>query len=71
MALNPLSVSLKRSLTVDNGLWTDYVLWKDRETALKAAEVVPKDPRFADFGKAIDPASVKMRHADVKMQWSA
>eukprot|EP00339_Tiarina_fusa_P004579 CAMPEP_0117039186 /NCGR_PEP_ID=MMETSP0472-20121206/27526_1 /TAXON_ID=693140 ORGANISM="Tiarina fusus, Strain LIS" /NCGR_SAMPLE_ID=MMETSP0472 /ASSEMBLY_ACC=CAM_ASM_000603 /LENGTH=111 /DNA_ID=CAMNT_0004749623 /DNA_START=71 /DNA_END=406 /DNA_ORIENTATION=- len=63
---------LERSLSVDEGgLWTDYIIWKDRETALKAAAEVPKDPRFADFGMAIDPASVDMHHADVEMKWAA
>ena len=61
---------LERNLSVDdNGLWTDYILWKNHETAMKAADVVPKDPRFADFGGAIDPGSVKMRHAAVDLVW--
>lgn len=62
---------LSRSLTVDTktDLWTDYILWKDLETALKAAEHIPNDPRFADFGNAIDPESVAMRHDRVEMFW--
>jgi len=61
---------LERNLSVDDkGLWTDYILWKDHETAMKAAEVVPKDPRFAAFGGAIDPGSVEMRHAAVDLLW--
>ena len=61
---------LNRNLSVDDkGVWTDYILWKDHETAMKAAEVVPKDPRFADFGAAVDPGSVDMRHATVDLLW--
>lgn len=64
---------LHRSLSVNEehggSLWMDYILWKDRETALKAAEVVPKDPRFAAFGAAIDPQTVKMHHSDVTLDW--
>jgi hypothetical protein len=63
---------LERSLSVgEDGLWTDYIIWKDLETAIKAAEDVPKDPRFADFGKAIDPASADMRHTNVEIKWAA
>ena len=59
---------LQRILSVDeSGLWTDYILWKDHTTAMKAADVVPKDPRFAEFGNAIDPKTVTMRHASVAM----
>lgn len=62
---------LSRSLTVDTktDAWTDYILWQDLETALKAAEQVPNDPRFVDFGNAIDPESVTMRHEQVEMFW--
>jgi hypothetical protein len=42
--------------------WTDY-------TALKAADAVPKDPRFANFGNAIDLESVTMRHELIELQW--
>ena len=48
-----------------NGLWTDMVIWKDQETALKAAQVIPRHPSFAKFGSMIDPASVAMRHSNV------
>jgi hypothetical protein len=49
--------------------WTDYILWIDMDTALKAADAVPKDPRFANFGNAIDLESVTMRHELVELQW--
>jgi len=59
---------LMRNLSVDDdGLWTDMVVWKDQETALKAADTVPKDLRFAPFASMIDGSSVVMRHAQVEM----
>ena len=69
--LQEIGGCFNRNLSVDDKeLWTDYILWKDLETAVKAAEVVVKDPRFADFGNAIDPATIEMRHAAVEMAWT-
>ena len=60
---------LGRHLSCDaDGLWTDSVLWKDMDTALRAAETVVQDPGFAPFGAMIDGATVSMRHATVAWQ---
>ncbi|WP_147124565.1 hypothetical protein [Shimia ponticola] len=60
---------LGRHLTcAADGLWTDIVIWKDMDTALKAAETVVQDPAFAPFGSMIDPTTVSMRHSEVVWQ---
>ena len=57
---------ISRQLSCDSdGLWTDYVIWRDMASAKSAAQSVVKDPSFAPFGQSIDGPSVAMRHADV------
>jgi hypothetical protein len=57
---------LRRSLSRgDDGLWTDYVEWRDLASAQAAAEAVVSLPEFAAFVAAIDPSEVTMRHAPV------
>ncbi|WP_269582486.1 hypothetical protein [Roseibium sp. Sym1] len=49
----------------DNNLFADVVLWKDLETARKAAEKVMKDPGFAAVMAEIDGlVSMSHYHAD-------
>jgi hypothetical protein len=49
----------------DNNLFADVVLWKDLETAKKAAEKVIKDPGFAAVMAEIDGlVSMSHYHAD-------
>jgi hypothetical protein len=58
-----------RWLTVDNDgvTWTDYVVWTDRESGLRAAEGITQDPQFATFGNAIDMWTLVMKHSEIVM----
>ncbi|UWQ27393.1 hypothetical protein [Leisingera sp. M523] len=49
----------------EDGHWTDYVIWKDMETAHKVAAEFHKQDFCADLMKAIAPDSAKMRHEEV------
>lgn len=54
---------LRRRLTLGaDGVWTDWVEWRDAATARAAANAVMQDPAFAPFMAMIDGATVTMRH---------
>lgn len=57
---------LRRSLSRDaDGLWTDYVEWRDMASAEAAARAVMAMPEFGAFAAAIDPKGMTLRHAPV------
>lgn len=57
-----------RQLTCgDDGTWTDYVIWKDMETAKSVAAEFPKQPFCAPLMQAIAEGSANLRHEAV--QW--
>lgn len=55
----------------EDGLWTDHVIWRDRQTARAAAEAFMAAPVCAPFMATIDPASVSMRHETVGLSQMA
>lgn len=63
----PGYVSRRLSKNAD-GSWTDYVVWTDLANAQSAATTIFENPEAEAFGKAIDPASVDMRHETILMQ---
>ncbi len=52
----------------EDGVWTDYILWKTLADAQAAAKTVVNDSAFAPFGQAIDFETVVMRHEAVQWQ---
>lgn len=64
LAANP-AYGLRVLTRDDDGLWTDIVRWSSLAAAQVAALGLMADPAAAPFMAMIDPASVRMRHADV------
>ncbi|MEO1733330.1 MAG: hypothetical protein AAFR45_06835 [Pseudomonadota bacterium] len=59
---------LSRSLSRDeNGLWTDYIVWRSMAAAKAAASDMPQQPEAADFMAPIVAESVNLRHARILM----
>lgn len=59
---------LRRRLTHgDDGLWTDFVEWRDLASARAAARAVMAEPDFAPFMALIDGPTVTMRHAPIAL----
>ncbi|MGB5870434.1 MAG: hypothetical protein WBH04_09560 [Albidovulum sp.] len=57
---------ISRSLSQDDdGIWTDYILWRSLPEAKSAGEAVMRAPEAAPFMAAIAPDSVKMRYHPV------
>lgn len=48
------------------GGWTDYVIWSDMNAAQEAAAKFPQQDFAAALMAAIDPASLAMRHEEVR-----
>ena len=48
-----------------DGRWTDYVIWKDMETARSVAAEFHKQDFCADLMEAIAAGSANMRHEEV------
>ncbi len=60
---------IARTLTRgDDGLWTDYILWRDMKAAKMMADAFMSEPSVKPFLQAIDPKSVTMRHETVLWQ---
>jgi hypothetical protein len=62
---------VSRTLTVDDDndkQWMDYVVWTDRESALKGAKIIEKDPRFRNFMSSIVGPSVVMKHSTILLK---
>jgi len=49
----------------EDGSWTDYVIWKDMETARKVAAEFHNQDFCGDLMAAIAPDTAKMRHETV------
>jgi len=59
---------LRRRLTRGaDGIWTDFVEWRDLPAAHAAAEAVMQAPAFAPFMALIDGPSVTLRHDAVAL----
>lgn len=61
---NPGFVSRRLSCGGD-GSWTDTVIWKDMETALKVADSFGKQDFAPALMEAISPDSVTIRHETI------
>lgn len=48
-----------------DGRWTDYVIWKDMDTALRVSEEFHQQAFCAPLMAAILPGSAQMRHEEV------
>lgn len=51
----------------DDGTWVDVVLWKSDAEAKAAADRLPRELGMSEAMAAIDPASIAMSHAAVRM----
>jgi len=51
----------------DDGVWVDLVRWQSREQALAAAGRIMAEIGDCDAMRAIDPASVDMKHLAVAL----
>jgi len=49
----------------DDGTWVDVVRWQSMEQALAAADRIMAEIGDSEAMRAIDPATVDMRHAEV------
>jgi hypothetical protein len=59
---------IHRELSVsEDGLWTDIVIWRDMQIALSVAEGFLSHPVGKKFGAHINPNSVQMNHAHLKL----
>lgn len=52
----------------DNGIWTDYVLWQNMESALAAGKAFPEQAFAPDLMGAIASGSEEIRHQYVMWQ---
>jgi len=52
----------------DDGVWTDYVLWQDMDSALAVGKAFPEQPFAPDLVGAIASGSEQMRHQYVMWQ---
>lgn len=52
----------------DDGVWTDYVLWRDMESALTVGKAFPEQPFAAGLMGAITSGSEQIRHQFVMWQ---
>jgi len=60
---------ISRTLTLgEDGIWTDYILWRDRTSARQMAAAFMNEPSVMPFMQAIDPQTVVMRHEVVMWQ---
>jgi hypothetical protein len=48
--------------TPESGRWIDHVVWHDRDSALAAADALPRDADLSAVLKAIDETSVSFGH---------
>lgn len=55
----------------DDGRWTDYVIWADIDSARAAAARFPEQGFAPALMRAIDPASLSMRHEDIRWTMAA
>ncbi len=46
----------------ESGRWIDHVVWHDRDSALAAADALPRDADLSAVLKAIDETSVSFGH---------
>ena len=57
----------RRALTVDaDGTWTDIIEWTSMEAAKAAEAEAMQRAEFGAFFEAFDPASLNMRHAEIR-----
>jgi len=60
---------ISRTLTQgEDGVWTDYILWRDMASAKQMAAAFMNEPTVIPFMQAIDPETVFMRHEAVIWQ---
>ena len=60
---------VSRTLTQgEDGVWTDYILWRDMTSAKQMAAAFMDEPSVIPFMQAIDPETVVMRHEVVMWQ---
>ncbi|MGI1661199.1 antibiotic biosynthesis monooxygenase family protein [Palleronia sp. KMU-117] len=58
----------RRLSRLDDGTWTDHVVWASMDQAMAAAEALMAEPAAAPFLQAIDMASVTMRHEAILLE---
>lgn len=51
----------------DDDSWVDIVLWQDNDAAQKAAAKLMEEMAHCEAMVAIDPASIAMSHAGIRM----
>ncbi|HGG63090.1 MAG TPA: hypothetical protein ENK34_00830 [Rhodobacteraceae bacterium] len=60
---------ISRTLTQgEDGVWTDFILWRDMASAKQMATAFMDEPSVMPFMQAIDPETVVMRHEVVMWQ---
>lgn len=60
---------LSRTLSADeDGLWIDHVTWTSMTAALAAAQTMMAQPEAGPFMALVDPDTVEMRHAPIRLQ---
>ena len=57
----------RRLSVAEDGTWVEQVQWADMASAKAAAAAIGKEPGNADFLKAIDGPSVRMRHSELEV----
>lgn len=57
---------VRRMLVEDQNLWGDLVEWRDRASAMAAAETVLQDAAFAPFIAMIDPGTLRLGHHAIR-----
>jgi hypothetical protein len=56
-----------RSLSEENGLWTDMVYWETRAAAEAAAAAFPTVAEVAPFAGMIDMGTAQIAHSSVRL----
>jgi hypothetical protein len=55
----------------EDGSWTDYVVWRDMDTAQRVAKSFADQEFAPKLMAAIDPETVKMRHEPIHWDMAA
>lgn len=55
----------------EDGSWTDYVVWRDMNTAQRVAKAFADQAFAPELMAAIDPETVKMRHEHIHWDMAA
>ena len=57
----------RRLSVAEDGTWVEQVEWADMASAKAAASAIGTEPANADFLRAIDGPSARMRHSDLEV----